>query len=351
MALPIRTTLDDVRAVCKYLASKPTGATVAEAKKVIDSGFLDGRKITALKRWGLLEAGEDGRLKITEQGRRLTRDGEKALPLVLRWVIQSVPPYQAIIERVAHRGEETLTATEVAAHWHEHFSDDASDNEKVLNDQAVCFFQLVDGAALGTLVIGRKGSPTRVDFDRAQVGLFADVEAPPDDDPVRDEKDIADRPKPMQLTGAVAGTVGNDRVFITHGKNRKIVDQLKEIVTFGKFVPIVSEEHETTSRPVPEKVMGEMRSCFAGIIHVAGEQVFADTDGKPYHKINENVLIEIGAAMALYGRNFILLVEKGIQLPSNLQGLYECRYEGEKLDGEATMKLLKAFNEFRAPLK
>ena len=66
-----------------------------------------------------------------------------------------------------------------------------------------------------------------------------------------------------------------------------------------------------------------------------------------HHKINENVLIEIGAAMALYKNNFILLVGKGIHLPSNLQGLYVCHYDGAKLDYEATMKLLKAFNEFK----
>ena len=34
-------------------------------------------------------------------------------------------------------------------------------------------------------------------------------------------------------------------------------------------------------------------------------------------------------------------------LPSNLQALDEVRYEGDRLDYEATMKLLEAFNEFR----
>jgi hypothetical protein len=42
-----------------------------------------------------------------------------------------------------------------------------------------------------------------------------------------------------------------------------------------------------------------------------------------------------------------LLVQDGIRLPSNLQGLYEVRYKGEQLDGEATLRLLEAFNEFR----
>jgi hypothetical protein len=152
-------------------------------------------------------------------------------------------------------------------------------------------------------------------------------------------------------TGAVQpgvpGLSSNQRVFITHGKNKEIVSQLKDLLTFGKLIPVVAEEHETTSMPVPDKVLEDMRSCFAGVIHVASEDELLDREGKVHHKINENVLIEIGAAMALYGRNFILLVHKGVHLPSNLQGLYVCYYEGEKLDYEATMKLLKAFNEFK----
>lgn len=138
----------------------------------------------------------------------------------------------------------------------------------------------------------------------------------------------------------------NQRVFITHGKSKEIVAQVKELLTFGKFIPVVAEEHETTSKPVPDKVLEDMRSCFGGVIHIASEEELHDKAGNVQHKINENVLIEIGAAMALYKRNFILLVQKGIHLPSNLQGLYLCYYEGDKLDYEATMKLLKAFNEF-----
>ncbi len=139
----------------------------------------------------------------------------------------------------------------------------------------------------------------------------------------------------------------NDRVFISHGKNQQIREQLKELLVFGKFQPIVSVERETTSKPVPHKVMGDMRSCFAGIIHVGAEEEFLDQEGKAHKFVNQNVLIEIGAAMALYDQRFILLVEEGATLPSNLQGLYEVRYTGEKLNYEATMKLLRAFNEFR----
>ena len=42
-----------------------------------------------------------------------------------------------------------------------------------------------------------------------------------------------------------------------------------------------------------------------------------------------------------------LLVREGVDLPSNLQGLYQVRYSGERLDGDATIKLLKAIKDIK----
>ena len=138
-----------------------------------------------------------------------------------------------------------------------------------------------------------------------------------------------------------------NRVFISHGKQKAIVAQIKELLTFGSFDPVVSVERETTAIPVPEKVFEDMRSCGAGVIHVGAEGRYLDKDGNELTKLNDNVLIEIGAAMALYGKKVILLVERGVTLPSNLQGLYRCDFEGDKLEYESTMKLLKTFSQFR----
>lgn len=138
-----------------------------------------------------------------------------------------------------------------------------------------------------------------------------------------------------------------DHVFISHGKRRAIVTQIKELLEFGKSTPVVSVEREATAISVPEKVFEDMRACAAGIIHVGGEGKYLDTEGNEHTKLNDNVLIEIGAAMALYGKKIILLVEKGVALPSNLQGLYRCEFEGDKLEYDSTMKLLKTFSQFR----
>lgn len=166
--------------------------------------------------------------------------------------------------------------------------------------------------------------------------------------PSAEEDAATDHPvPPLAMAPDLATPKPNRRVFISHGKDKQIVAQLRELLAYGDFEPIVSVEIETTSKPVPDKVMDDMRACGAGIIHVGMERTVVDQDGNEHQMLNQNVLIEIGAALALYEGRFILLVEQGTTLPSNLQGLYQVRYEGKKLDGDATLKLLKAFKNFK----
>lgn len=159
----------------------------------------------------------------------------------------------------------------------------------------------------------------------------------------------ANAPAPAQAASeTTVGHVSTNKVFITHGKSRSVVNQIKELLLFGKFEPVISVERESTAVPVPDKVFHDMRECSAGVIHVNSEGEMMDSEGNKHIHLNHNVLIEIGAAIALFNKRVILLVQKGVVLPSNLQGLYRCEYEGDKLDYDATMKLLKTFNEFRS---
>ena len=139
------------------------------------------------------------------------------------------------------------------------------------------------------------------------------------------------------------------RVYISHGKNREFVEPIRQLLKFGQLDAVVSVELSTVSQPVTQKVMNDMRSCGAAIIHVDSEQKLMDPadTSKEVVVLNSNVLIEIGAAMALYGERYILLVREGVKLPSNLQGLYEVRYEGDKLDATETIKLMGSINDMK----
>jgi predicted nucleotide-binding protein len=143
------------------------------------------------------------------------------------------------------------------------------------------------------------------------------------------------------------GIKPNKRVFVTHGKSQTFVEPIKKLLSFGELEAVVAVERQSVSQPVPDKVMNDMRSCSAAIIHVEDELKLIDKDTNEHIILNPNVLIEIGAAMALFGKRFILLVKEGVKLPSNLQGLYEVRYSGDVLDGNATIRLLEAINELK----
>jgi hypothetical protein len=264
IALPTRTTLEDVTALVKYLATKPMGATASEAKSIIDTGVLDGRKLSAYKFWGLVEdAGS--RLKLKERGRLAAKDKGAHLPEAMLEIIHSVPAYAAVVERAIHKKEHVVTAIEVATHWHEHFGDVASSNETILNHQAFCYFQIVAGAGLGNIIVGRKGAPTRLEFSEEGLAKFENGATfiLPDTKDEEDEADDIGSSKTDALAPAalVTAAVTNNKVFITHGQNKKVLDQIKDI----------------------------------------------------------------------------LVVEDGLTLPSNLQGLYECRYTGDELSSAATM--------------
>jgi hypothetical protein len=136
----------------------------------------------------------------------------------------------------------------------------------------------------------------------------------------------------------------SQRVFITRRDSGKVLEHVKEFVALGQFEPVVARKCGPSGGPLLYNLIEQMRSCDTAIIHVTAGIAAADAGRRP--RISGDVLIEIGAAMALYGREFVLLVEDGIELPPNLHGLCECRYSGDELNMPAMMRLLRAFTSF-----
>ena len=126
-----------------------------------------------------------------------------------------------------------------------------------------------------------------------------------------------------------------------------LVDQVQTMLGLADIPNEVAVKEETAAIPVPEKVFNAMRRCTTGIIVVSVDETRKDKDGR--YTINENVLIEIGAAFVLYDRRVVLLWDKRLAVPSNLQGLYRCEFEGTELSWSAGMKLMKAIRGFKSP--
>ncbi|MFZ5621365.1 MAG: TIR domain-containing protein [Pseudomonadota bacterium] len=221
----------------------------------------------------------------------------------------------------------------------------------VPGDKAESVFSLiVDSAQTVGLLREIKGKQYVDLTGVSQPPVSGDASGGSDDDVKGDTEEEEEKSQTRTVTAStltVQSPQLSRRVFITHGKDKSFLDPIKKLLGFGEMTPVISVERQSVSKPVPDKVMEDMRSCSAAIIHVDAERTLIDKDATEHKILNPNVLIEIGAAMALYGRRFILLVRDGVELPSNLQGLYEVRYKGDSLDGEATIKLLEAINDIK----
>jgi hypothetical protein len=134
------------------------------------------------------------------------------------------------------------------------------------------------------------------------------------------------------------------RVFISHSKNMAVVGQVKEILALYDIDYEIAIEEETAAIPVPEKIIAAMRRCQAAVMVVtADEQSKVDGD----FAINTNVLIEIGSAFVLYDKKVVLLWDRRLRVPSNIQGLYRCEFEGNELSFAVGTKLAKALKSFK----
>ncbi len=338
MALPIRTTVEDIQAVCGYLAKKPTGADLKEAKAVLDSKVLDGRKLSALKFWGLIENQE--RLKLTTKGREAVRDQGAKQHHVLASVILGINPYRAIIERAAHRSEESLSALDVAAHWHDHFLSEVSENDKILNDQAVCFFQVAAGAGLGELVIGRRGSPTRFEFDKSALSSFVDGKITTheeSEDEVEDDDPPAKPPSDSSVDSSnkVGSKELGQAIFVAHGKNKKPLEQLKRILDQFKIPYKVAVEEPNLGRPIGEKVRTIMQDCNCAILIFTADEEFQTKDGETIWRPSENVVYELGAAGYLYGNRVVILKEDTVEFPTNFKDLGYISFDKDQLAAQS----------------
>lgn len=160
----------------------------------------------------------------------------------------------------------------------------------------------------------------------------------------------------FQLHSVVKSTILNPKsteaetadfkVFISHSKNMDVVEQVKEILGLYDINFELAVEEETTAIPVPDKVLDAMRRCTAGVMVVTADE--QSKSGNDY-TINNNVLIEIGAAFVLYNKRVVLLWDKRLRVPSNLQGLYRCEFEGSELSFAIGTKLAKSVKNFRQP--
>jgi predicted nucleotide-binding protein len=347
--------LDDAlripQAILDHYAGKPTTPLhVAKALNVDPKGSqiraLSGASIA----FGLIEGGaQAASISITDLARRVLRPKEEGQDLAAKREAVLLP--RVFGEFLRKYDGSPFPRNDIAQNVLEELGVPREKTEGVLEQidasaRSVGFIEEIKGKNYITLQ-GTSGIEAPPAAATSTITEHEEKTPPPADSTRVTVPPPAIQPKGAELTAAIADDQRRKRVFITHGKSRDLVDPIRKLLEYGELEPVISVERTSVSKPVPEKVLDDMRSSGAAIIHVDADRTVVDKDGNEHVLLNPNVLIEIGAAMAFYGRRFILLVREGVKLPSNLQGLFEVRYSGDTLDAVSTIKLLEAIKDIK----
>lgn len=362
MALPQLVTIEDIDDLVAYLKTKPAGASIEDAKKVLRKQIFDPRKMPAYSSWEIISRDGD-QLKLNERGWHLARN-TRPRHIVFQDILKSNLAYTSVLEWAFHSSLEEITSIDAGAHWHEHHTDTlGTKDEKAIKDRVGCFFRICEVAKLGKLIVGRRGQTTRLTIRKDNIELFIGAGISKSESQENDvenkseelfEEGITEEIQKHNTQEESAEDVSNEgskhvsreqaRVFISHGQNMELVEQVETMLGVAEIPYELAVTEETSAIPVPEKVFNSMRKCNSAVIIVS-------VDEKPPEgeipTINQNVLIEIGAAFVLYNKKVILLWDKRIPIPSNLQGLYRSEFEGDELSWKSGMKLMKALKDFQ----
>jgi Predicted nucleotide-binding protein containing TIR-like domain len=133
------------------------------------------------------------------------------------------------------------------------------------------------------------------------------------------------------------------RVFVSNS-NTKVTEQVKKMLEFLHYDYVIGDKAET-SVPISDKKFDIMKGCDCAIINISAAEQERRYSG--LYILNSNVISEINAAYLKYNMQIILLVEKKIELTSNLKGLKRIEYDSDDLSFDAAMDLEKKLADFK----
>jgi hypothetical protein len=352
--LPIFATANDVREVVRFLNKRPQGITIVEAINADQRRIFEPRKISAYEFWGIIcRMGE--RLRLSPLGQELAQKLEPETR-VYRRVLSNKRLYKSVLEWLYQQRLQLVTHLNVAAYWQDYHAETVGQyDDKSLEGHVVCFFHLCQAAGLGLVTLGKRGQLTRLRVEQDELeeylieGSFADSVEPA----IEDEQTARDEPS-LTHTGARArgqtqiaehSSPEKMRVFISNGKQTKLVPQLRAALDLADIECQVLERETIEGSLLPADVFRAMRECDAALM-VLNDEDFKSEEGGRILPV-ESLLIEIGAAFALYGRRVLLLHEGQLPVPANLLGLCCYRFDGDELTWAEGVQLIKAFKEFK----
>jgi NADH:ubiquinone oxidoreductase subunit len=195
MALPLKTTDEDLDKVLVYLRSQVGWVPLTQVRGTIPSKHADNRKIEAMRHLKLIERDGDN-VKLTTDGREYAGADATKRAEIMRERLRADSLYNATVAWMHYQGKTTPTKTDIANYWHDHHGGVIGDAKgDALTGAVVFFMRMVGVADLGKFVAAGSGRETHLKMDEARLAEFATGEAAPEE-PAGDGGGAGDQPPP-----------------------------------------------------------------------------------------------------------------------------------------------------------
>ena len=174
--LPYNVAFEDVDAIIDCLRKKSTGASIGSLRRLLPEKLFDARKSPFYVMTGLI-AIEGGQWRLTSPGAEYAHASDKKRQGVLRQIISRFTPYKEILEWAFHENKEVLTGSELQHKWVTDFADVVStENQARISRAPLTMFNVCQHAGLGKFVVGRRGAPSRFEFDWDELRAYLESE-------------------------------------------------------------------------------------------------------------------------------------------------------------------------------
>ena len=146
-------------------------------------------------------------------------------------------------------------------------------------------------------------------------------------------------------------SVMNNKVFIVHGRNQIIRNEVELKLRRVGLEPVILAETASRGMTIIEKIEANSDVAYAVVLYTAcdiGKYKDDNTVKELLPRARQNVVFEHGYMVAKLGRsNVVALVEDGVEEPGDLDGVVYISMN----DAEWTMKLVKELRAAGLPVK
>lgn len=112
------------------------------------------------------------------------------------------------------------------------------------------------------------------------------------------------------------------RVFIVHGHNGELKEGVARLLEQQGIHPIILHEQVNRGATIIEKIESNSDVQAAVCLFTADDYGYSTTDQERQPRARQNVVFETGYFMGKLGRkNVVIISDKGVELPSDLQGV------------------------------